>query len=64
MQIVVQTTTEHKVNAYCTSKCGDWFEVEKGTEAHGLKRSVKGKKVSLDYVVEPNRNRVAGPDDD
>lgn len=63
MQIVVQTESGQKVRAYCTTKCGDWFDEERGTEAHRLKNSFKGKSIVLDYSVESNRSRIAGPDD-
>ncbi len=63
MEVVVETTSGQKVDAYCTNKCGDWFEEEPGTEAYHLKKSMKGKSVVLEYSIEPNRNRIAGPAD-
>ena len=61
MQIIVQATAGSKVDAYCAGKCGDWFEAEEGTEEFNLKKSIKGKKVVLEYAEEPNRGRIAGP---
>jgi hypothetical protein len=62
MRIVVQGAAGSKVDAYCVGQCGDWFEAEEGSEVFDLKKSMKGKKVVMEYAVEPNRDRIAGPD--
>jgi len=62
MRVIVQTTTGSKVEAYCVDKCGDWFEADKKTEVFALKKSMKGKKVVLEYAEESNRDRIVGPD--
>ncbi len=64
MQVVVQTIDGRKVSAYCDNNCGDWFEEGDDTEVFTLKKEFKGKKVVLQYAVEPNRDRVVGPTHD
>ena len=61
MQVVVQTSSGQKINAYCDSQCGDWFEEDHEAEVYGLKKEFKGKKVSLEYAVEINGDRIVGP---
>lgn len=64
MRIIVQASSGQKVEAYCTDKCPEWFVEDAGTEVYSLKKSVKGKKIVLDYAVEPNQDRIAGPGPD
>jgi hypothetical protein len=61
MRIIVRTLSGQEIEVYCTTHCGEWFDVEEGTEVYQLKKSVTGKRVRLEYAVEPNRDRIAGP---
>ncbi|WP_137940092.1 hypothetical protein [Chitinivorax sp. B] len=63
MRIVVQAPNGKKITAYCTDKCGDWFEAD-ANDISSLKKALKGKTVILKYQAEPNRDRIAGPSSD
>jgi hypothetical protein len=62
MRLDVKTTSGRTVTAYCLSKCGPWFSPPNEHEVVQLKKALRGKKVVMEYVTEPNRGRVAGPD--
>ena len=64
MRLEVKTTSGQTVTAYCLSKCGPWFSSPDEHEVVQLKRALRGKKVLMEYVTEPNRERIAGPDTD
>ena len=59
--LTIRTPQGKQVMAYCVDRCGDWFKEDASTGGYSLKPAMKGKKVSMQYVVEPNRDRIAGP---
>ncbi len=61
IRVIVQSANGQRVEAYCETQCGDWFDEDKETEGHRLKKKFMGKQVLLDYSTEPNRDRIAGP---
>lgn len=61
MHLEIKTKSGQTITAYCQSKCGPWFSSPDENEVVELKKDLRGKKVVLDYVTEPNRDRVAGP---
>lgn len=62
MRLDVKITSGRIVTAYCLSKCGPWFSPPDANEVVQLKKALRGKKVVMEYVTEPNRGRIAGPD--
>jgi len=61
MRLEVRTKGGQTVTAYCRTKCGPWFYPPDKHEVVLLKKALRGKKVLMEYVTEPNRERIAGP---
>lgn len=61
LHIVVRTATGKRLVAYCANRCGSWFDEDESTGIWKLKESFKGTGVTLEYSLEPNRSRIAGP---
>lgn len=61
MHIEIKTKSGQTITAYCQSKCGPWFAAPDENDVVEIKKDLRGKKVVLDYVTEPNRDRIAGP---
>jgi len=59
--LTIRTAQGKQVTAYCIDRCGDWFREDANTGGTTLKPTLKGRKVSMQYAVEPNRDRIAGP---
>lgn len=64
MRIVVRAAGGQDVEAYCATRCGDWFVAEPESDVFVLKKAVKGRRVALDYATEANGDRIAGPGPD
>lgn len=62
--LTIRTPQGKQVMAYCLDRCGDWFREDANTGGTTLKPALKGRKVHMQYAVEPNRDRVAGPGSD
>ena len=61
--VIVRSTNGKEVNAYCVTKICDHF-LDEDTDEYGgtsLKKKFKGTKVILEYRIERNRDRIAGP---
>jgi len=65
MRLGVRTAEGNTIDAHCFDTCGDWF-IEKGdgSPLFILKKHLLGKKVSMEYAIEPNNDRIAGPGKD
>jgi hypothetical protein len=64
MTIVVRAADGREVEAYCVTRCGDWFVAEPESDVFALNKAFKGKRVALDYATETNGDRIAGPGPD
>ncbi|MBN6150493.1 hypothetical protein JR065_09080 [Xanthomonas sp. AmX2] len=65
MRIVVRPASGQDVDAYCVSRCGDWFEAQsEQTDVIVLKKAMIGRRVVVEYATEANGERIAGPGPD
>jgi len=64
MSVTILSEQGRKINAYCNTKCGDWFVAASDGEYMTLNPKLKGKAVTATIATERNAGRVAGPGDD
>ncbi|NHZ38536.1 hypothetical protein [Massilia rubra] len=64
--VTIRTADGKEVSAYCvTDVCHQFLEEDNdGYGGHSLKKKFKGTKVILEYKIERNRDRIAGPHPD
>lgn len=61
--IVVLTDDGRRARAYCADRCGDDLFVSREDEGNSLNPAMQGKRVSVSFANEPNKSRIAGPDE-
>jgi hypothetical protein len=61
--ITVLTDDGRRAWGYCSDRCGEDMFVSEGEEGTTLNPSMKGKSVSVTFAKEPNKSRIAGPDE-